>query len=274
MADLSKLEQIKFERLFHMETGFVLDFSNKTFEDFFLETAKIDIYHQKYSKSGTSKAKRLRTFWTAESNFLVGKVLLKLLEYWKDSNRLKDLTQNEKDDYDLCFEVAKRLSEGSNIENQDVIIPLEGDNSYELLIKNIHDSFNNNEPEAALDRLHTYLVKYIRGLCEKHGIVVQMNMPLHSIFGMYIKGLQNDNYIETEMTLRILKSSISLFESFNDIRNNRSLAHDNEIINKRESILIINNVTSIIKFINSVEDERCLQDQKKSDTLNFDEIPF
>ena len=36
---------------------------------------------------------------------------------------------------------------------------------------------------------------------------------------------------ESEMADRILKSSISIFEPFNDVRNNRSLARDNPILN-------------------------------------------
>ena len=52
------------------------------------------------------------------------------------------------------------------------------------------------------------------------------------------------------MTIRILKFSISILDSFNDVRNNKSFAHDNKsIINYSECILIISNVTSLIKFI-------------------------
>ena len=32
------------------------------------------------------------------------------------------------------------------------------------------------------------------------------------------------------MTMRILKSSISVLEAFNDVRNSQSLAHDNPVL--------------------------------------------
>jgi len=40
------------------------------------------------------------------------------------------------------------------------------------------------------------------------------------------------------MTERILKSSISILDAFNDVRNNKSLAHDNPVLNRNESLLI------------------------------------
>ncbi|WP_279473995.1 abortive infection family protein [Aeromonas caviae] len=64
------------------------------------------------------------------------------------------------------------------------------------------------------------------------------------------------------MTERILKSSISVLEAFNDVRNNKSLAHDNPILNYEESLLIFNHVASSIRFIKSLETK--IQAQKKA----------
>ncbi|MFB0387390.1 abortive infection family protein [Xanthomonas euvesicatoria] len=55
------------------------------------------------------------------------------------------------------------------------------------------------------------------------------------------------------MTERILKSSISVLETFNDVRNNKSLAHDNPILNYEESLLIFNHVAASVRFIKSLE---------------------
>jgi len=51
------------------------------------------------------------------------------------------------------------------------------------------------------------------------------------------------------MSERILKSSIAVLEYFNDVRNNMSLAHANPVLNRAESLLIFNHVTSLITFI-------------------------
>ena len=62
--------------------------------------------------------------------------------------------------------------------------------------------------------------------CEPHGIAITRDKPLHSVFGEYVKALRDGSYLESAMTERILKSSISVLEAFNDVRNNKSLAHD------------------------------------------------
>jgi len=56
------------------------------------------------------------------------------------------------------------------------------------------------------------------------------------------------------MTQRILKSSLSILEAFNHIRNDRSLAHDNPVLNYNESLLIFSHVASSIRFIQALED--------------------
>ena len=55
------------------------------------------------------------------------------------------------------------------------------------------------------------------------------------------------------MTSRILKSSISTLEAFNDVRNNQSLAHDNPMLNYEEALLIFNHVASSIRFLKAIE---------------------
>ncbi|ABK98892.1 hypothetical protein [Pelobacter propionicus] len=70
MSSLKAIEKKVFEDLFGMASGYVLDFSNNTFTEFFRETANIDIYAPKYDFNGDSKAKRLRAFWESEPDAL------------------------------------------------------------------------------------------------------------------------------------------------------------------------------------------------------------
>ena len=79
MARLKAHEKVVFERLFDRD-GYVLNFSNQTFAEFFREYG-IDIEGQKYQFNGTSKMKRLRAFWEIEPDNVVGTVLNGLLEY-------------------------------------------------------------------------------------------------------------------------------------------------------------------------------------------------
>ncbi len=79
MSTLKAYEKVIFEKLFD-RNGYVLDFSDNTYREFFNEyDLKID--HQKYKVNGTSKMKRLRTFWEIESDKVVGEILDGLLQY-------------------------------------------------------------------------------------------------------------------------------------------------------------------------------------------------
>ena len=71
-----------------MKGGYVLNFSNTTFQEFILENINIDIYNEKYNYASGSKANRLRAFWINEENRLVGKLLTSLLSYWKAQKKI------------------------------------------------------------------------------------------------------------------------------------------------------------------------------------------
>ena len=146
---------------------------------------------------------------------------------------------------------------------------------FALLAKSIRESIQKNEPETALDRLHTFVVKYVRRLCDKHGISYDKDKPLQSIFGEYVKFIKRNGIINSAMTERILKSSISVLDAFNDVRNNHSFAHDNPILNYGESMLIFGNIANLIEFIESIEgketQEAKLEEKSSEDWV---EIPF
>jgi len=185
-----------------------------------------------------------------------------------------DITPVEQALYEECVKIAQRLIQSSPIEHLDAIEKLADGNNFSLLTKSIKESIRNNEPEAALDRLHTCVVKYIRQLCDKHGIEYDRSRPLHSLFGEYVKHLKQNNLIESQMTERILKATIAILEAFNDVRNNQSFAHDNSILNYDESILIFSHVTSAIKFIQSIESDKPVETEQTESEILWDDIPF
>ena len=144
---------------------------------------------------------------------------------------------------------------------------------FEILANSVRDSIEKNRPEEGLDRLHTFVVKYIRVLCERNGIPTSREKPLHSLFGEYLKFLKARGLIQSGMAERILKSTISVLEAFNTVRNEQSLAHDNPLLNYGESILIFNNVATAIRFIAAIEDvalpPNALQPASADDPLPF-----
>ena len=62
------------------------------------------------------------------------------------------------------------------------------------------------------------------------------------------------NYPLHEISKRIMKTSISVFDQFNDVRNNVSLAHDNPLIQKAEARFIFDAVSNLLRFVKTVEE--------------------
>lgn len=62
-------------------TGYVMDFTNLTYSDFFRDEVGIDIYDAAYAENGNSKGKRLRTFMQRRQRAAIIKALRGLWEY-------------------------------------------------------------------------------------------------------------------------------------------------------------------------------------------------
>ncbi|MET0793386.1 MAG: hypothetical protein ABW061_17830, partial [Polyangiaceae bacterium] len=68
------------EAVLQMESGYVLDFTDRTFSEFF-DDLDVDIDEPTYCEDGTSKAKRLRRFLRSAEPELAGRALEALLEH-------------------------------------------------------------------------------------------------------------------------------------------------------------------------------------------------
>lgn len=268
MSDLNSIEKRKLEKLFQMGGGYVLDFSNRTLAEFVAESTGRDLYSEKYDYASGSKANRIRAFWAKEPNHVVGTLIKDLLEYCRPTGADVDPQFQE------CERIAARMLQSAPVDALDAITAEGTERGFEALARSVRDSIERNEPETGLDRLHTYVTKLIRTLAERRGVTIDRDKPLHSIFGAYVKALREAGLIESEMTERILKSSISTMEAFNRIRNERSFAHDNPTLNYDESLLIFNNVCSAVRFIRALEARAAVQSAARSEDAIDDQIPF
>lgn len=103
MAKMDFIEKDYFERLFGMGSGYVLDFSNRSFQEFVYSIMQIDIY-AKYP--GLSKAKILRNIIADYDNVTVGKLLLELMRYMQAKDMIDD---EDKATFRKCVEIGNRL---------------------------------------------------------------------------------------------------------------------------------------------------------------------
>lgn len=82
MSNLSETDKLYLEKLLDMGGGYVLDYSDATFGEFFRQF-NVDIHGSKYKTYGTSKAKKMRSFWNQEQDLLVGRVLGEMLDIYE-----------------------------------------------------------------------------------------------------------------------------------------------------------------------------------------------
>jgi hypothetical protein len=103
MSDLTFNEKRKFEQFLGMKSGYVLNFSDRTFKEFFLDATGLNIFDEKYNYASGSKANRLRAFWQKEENATVGKLMGELLNYSEDTGPVAE----------VCRLIVERLLKGS-----------------------------------------------------------------------------------------------------------------------------------------------------------------
>lgn len=95
MAALSTNEKQVLEQLFQMRSGYVLNFSDRTFGEFFRDDVGVNIFDQAYNYASGSKANRLRGFWQAAIDPVVGNSIDALLEYVDGQILLGQLRREE-----------------------------------------------------------------------------------------------------------------------------------------------------------------------------------
>lgn len=141
----------------------------------------------------------------------------------------------------------------------DFFLPEVSGDDFRTLYRDILDALAKDESVLVLDRLHTFSVKFFREICKKHGITISaqngQQFPLHTLVGSLAKYYEQHNLFETEFSKNAMKVSISLFDSYNAIRNNKSYAHDNDLLNKREATYVVKILADTISFIDEIENK-------------------
>ena len=259
MVSLKRSEMRVIDDAFDMHGGYVLNFSNDTFAEFFEDEFNIEIYTEKYAFNGGSKANHLRAFVEIEDAYTVSRILRALWEYRESLPKGESLPwmlqKEEKDVKTPLFDLLSRIEGAEAIPRTDALEKFKRDETLEELIAAIERDIQVNKPAAALDRLHTYCMQKFAHLLHKRGESCDRNDPLHSRVGKYVRVFENEHPLQ-EISKRIFKSSISIFEQFNDVRNNQSFAHDNELIGKAEARFIFDAITSILRFVKTNEAEK------------------
>lgn len=257
---IPRIDRAVFEEALSMQSGYLLDFSDRTFADFFCTEVGVDPDAAPgstlFSAYGSSKAKRLRSFIAKAPPHLVARALRALWEY-RENNMLGGSGTREDRLKEIYFKVVGQFEGDDQIIDSTGIEAFEPNETLHELVAAIRRDLDAGRPNAGLDRLHTYCMKRFASLVIKHGgEPCDANDALHARVGKYVKALKAERNL-TQMSERIIKSSISAFEAMNDIRNNESFAHDREsLVPMNEARFIYDSVTAVLRFIKTMDAEK------------------
>ena len=138
MAKLTYQEKNTLEELFNMGTGYVIDFSNSSFQRFIEDVIRINIYEDPGYEEYSSKANKLRQILNQESDFTVGTLILALLDYY-ENHKLKtnNLSEYDKKQISVMRSVAQRLLSSQQIcllpQKQDITLSMISEDIYNAL---------------------------------------------------------------------------------------------------------------------------------------------
>lgn len=161
MSSLTHIEKQKLERELGMESGYVLAFSNRTFEEFFREVVGVQIYDSRFDLGSGSKANRMRAFWQVATDEQLRLLFSGLLEGWDiysnapmpDSARILiqqiltklggvsvDSNLQQEDDADALEEgISKRLI--SRLLEVTSLPPQKRGYEFEIFLKELFDAY-------------------------------------------------------------------------------------------------------------------------------------
>ena len=120
------------------EAGYVLDFSDRTFTEFFALELGLDIDDPRYAANGRGKLKRLRCFLTLESDTIAGQVLHALWRYREGLGARHPRVQPLADGGVKLLAFIERL-EGGQPATQRPSTPLAGRQVFDELKKRVLD---------------------------------------------------------------------------------------------------------------------------------------
>lgn len=253
MSSLSPSDMRFLETALEMQSGYCLDFSDRTFANFFADILNVNIDEQRYHTSGSSKGRRMRLFLKSEPDHRVARLLRALWEYRADMTKA-GLTSPDQSGMEPRFNaVVDRLERSGAHLSTDAIDRFAPDETLEELVASIRRDVEAGSPGTALDHLHTYCMKKLTYLLAELDPAAKPAATLNARFGQYLSASRRSAKTHHPISFKIMTGAIETFELFNSVRNDRSLAHDNVLIERAEARFIFEAIVNVLRFIKATE---------------------
>ena len=252
MADVRPHEMKFLVGVLAMEEGYVLDFNDGGFSEFFQLALGRDLSDERYLNAGRSKAKRLRAFLAQDDDRDVAIILRALWSYREELSYLQESPTTQAKMQRRYFELVDRL-DTSETGLQGAIERFAEGATLDELVAAIERDVAAGKPQVALDRLHTYCMKKFGYLVQSRGGMVSEKSPLNARAGLYFNPIKRDLRGWHPVSDKIMRSTVEIFELFNNVRNNASLAHEGELLPKAEAQYIFDSVIALLRFTRATE---------------------
>jgi hypothetical protein len=259
MSSLTAVEKNKLEKLFGMHTGYVLNFSNRTFENFFADF-EIEIYSEKYDYGGASKASLLRAFWKLEADHLVGQVISGMIETGAFSEVEGQLVNS-------CKEISQRLLSGKlNLSDIKSTIASFNLQYIENQIRRIENSVT-SDPDLAIGTSKELIESCCKTILTERSVNFEdKNDDLPKLVKLTLKELNlvpesiQDSAKGSDTIKRILSNLSSVLQGIGELRNKYGTGHGKEGNSKgltpRHARLVAGTTATIVHFIFETHLER------------------
>ncbi len=258
MGVLSFIEKQTIYRLFGISDGYIFKYwtdrgtyNKNTTHQLILDSCGIDIYKDKPYKD-LSQQKCVERIWATDNPQLIANLLVSLSEYFCFAMGTDFWSDEDGYDYRQVEEIIKRLRS-----MQTVSLPQQETFDLKLILSDIEGNINAGKPELVIDRLHTFATKYIREICQSHSIPIADEKGDHYSLDALVAKLktwyEQENYFESEFSVVAIRNSINTFAKYNDLRNNRSAAHPNQLLQTAEAEYAVKIVADTLMFIDKIE---------------------
>lgn len=261
MNVLSFIEKQTICRLFGISEGYLFKYwsdrgrynKNKTHQ-LILESCGIDIYKDKPYKD-LSQQKCIEKIWSDGNPQIVANLLAVLSDYFCFEMGTVNWSSEDEYDYRQVQEMIDRLRS-----MQVVTLPVQETGDLKLILRDIETNISAGKPELVIDRLHTFATKYIRGICQDHGIAIVDDKGNSFSLDALVARLKNwydeEGFFESEFCLVAIRNTINIFAKYNDLRNNKSAAHPNQLLQTAEAEFAVRVIADTLMFIDKIEKSR------------------
>lgn len=274
MARLSVNERELLYKFFDISGGYVLlslyrnTGKNKTWtQKIIFEATNIDIYEDSNYKT-LSQQKAIEKIIDTQPAVVVSKLFKGFYDYvmFNEQEYKRAYSSWCYDNLfdDLSNKVEKLIIKLKETPTSTTTLPQLDTEGIKVLENDLKQKLENQEFNLAIDRLHTFALFYLEKLCKENNLTPNKDPKGHIMFDDMITQLQkkfDSNKLLNNFDKETIKNSKIMLQKYNEVRNNQSFAHPNNVIENAKAKYVVENIIALLNYLGELSKE-----SKKIDT--------